>query len=133
MPFSNYLRDVVLDEVWGASNYTAATNIYVALSTTTPTADDTNVTEPSGNGYARVEVTNNLTNFPAAVDGAKSNGTTITFPEATGSWGTVTHFVLYDASTGGNMLGFGALTTSKTIESGDTASFATGDLDITLS
>lgn len=132
MGFTDNLRDNLLDEVWGGSDYTPETDLYFGLSTTTPADDGTNVTEPT-DAYARVSKTNNLTNFPAATSGSKSNGTDITFPEATGNWGTVTHFTVYTAATGGTLLAFGALTTSKTIESGDTAKFAIGDMTITLS
>jgi hypothetical protein len=132
MSFSNYLELELLDHVWGNSAYTAPATLYVALSTTTPADDGTNFTEPSGNAYARVAVTNNTTNWPNAAGGAKANGTAITFPTATGSWGTVTHFGIFDASSGGNCLGTGALSVSKTITSGDTAAFSAGDLDITL-
>lgn len=133
MAFSNYLRDELLDEVWGGEDFTPPTSVYVGLSTTTPNDDGTNVSEPSGGSYARVETTNNLTNWPAATDGVKENGAEITFPQATASWGTVTHVVMYDADTGGNFLGFGALTTSKSIENGDTAKFNANDMTITLS
>jgi hypothetical protein len=77
-------------------------------------------------------VTNNGTNWPAASGGAKSNGAAITFPQATASWGTVTHFGILDAATSGNLLCWGALSASKTIDAGDTPSFAAGELDITL-
>jgi hypothetical protein len=133
MGFTDFLRNEILDQVWGASDYAEPATLYIGLSTTTPADDGTNVSEPAGSGYARVSVTNNLTEWPAASGGAKDNANAITFPQATGAWGTVTHVVIYDASTGGNLLAFGALTTSKSIENGDTAEFAAGDLDITLS
>lgn len=132
MSFADFLENELLDHVFGNAAYTAPATLYVALSTTTPADDGTNFTEPVGNGYDRVDVTNNATNFPAASGGAKANGTAITFAQASGSWGTVTHFGMYDANTAGNLLGWGALTVSKAISSGDTASFAIGDLDITL-
>lgn len=50
----------------------------------------------STGGYARVTVTNNGTNWPAAADGAKTSAT-VTFPTATAAWSdTATHFVLFD-------------------------------------
>jgi hypothetical protein len=132
MAFTQYTCDKFLDELFGKTDFTAPTTIYVALSTTTPTATGTNVTEPSGSAYARVSVTNNTTNFPSASAGSKSNGTTITFTTATGSWGTVTYFVLYDASTSGNCIGFGALNTAQTVVNGDTLSFAASAMTIGL-
>lgn len=130
--FTNFLENELLDHVWGNSAYTAPGTLYIALSTTTISDDGTGMTEPSGGSYARAAVTNNLTNWPAASGGAKSNGTAITFATATASWGTVIDFAVMDAATSGNMLAYGTLTTSKTIDSGDTPSFTIGDFDVTL-
>ncbi len=130
--FADFLENELLDHVFGNAAYTAPSPIHVGLSTTTITDAGGNITEPSGNNYSRVSVTNNATNFPAASGGAKSNGTAITFPTASGSWGTVIDFFISDAGSGGNILCYGTLTASKTIGSGDTASFAIGELDITL-
>ncbi len=130
--FADFLEDELLDHVFGGSAYSAPATLYIALSTADPTDDGSGLAEPVGDGYARVASTNNLTTWPASSGGAKANGTTITFPQATGAWGTLTHFAIMDASSGGNMLGHGTLTVSKVITSGDTASFAVGDLDITL-
>jgi hypothetical protein len=69
--FSNYLENELLDHVFGAAAYSAPATLYVGLSTADPTDDDSGLAEPSGNGYARVAVTNNATNFPAASGGAK--------------------------------------------------------------
>ncbi len=132
MSFSDYLEAKVLNHLFGATTYTPSSTLYIALNTGVPTGDGTGFLEPSGNGYARVSMTNNKTNWTTASAGALENATTITFPQATGAWGTVTHFGIYDDLTNGNLLGSGALTLSKSIVSGDTASFASGALDITL-
>lgn len=131
--FTDYLENELLDHVWGGADYARPATLYVALSTTTIADDGTNMTEPAVGSYARVAVTNNATNWPAASGGAKANGTAITFPTATAGWGTILDFAIMDHITATtNMLAYGTLTTSKTIDSGDTASFAIGDLDITL-
>lgn len=131
--FTDFLENELLDHVFGGAAYTAPATLHVGLSTTTITDAGGNITEPSGNGYARVSVTNNATNFPAASGGAKANGTAIDFGSASGgAWGTVTDFFIADASSGGNILGYGALSASKTIADGDSANFPIGDLDITL-
>jgi len=133
MSFTDFLENELLDHVFSAAVFVAPVTTYIGLSTTTPTDAGGNITEPSGGaGYARVAKTNNVTNWPAAVGGLKENGTTVDFPTATGAWGTVTHFFIADAASGGNILATGALTTPKTIDNGDTASFAVGDIDITL-
>lgn len=124
--FANNMLDVAFSK---ATNNMPAT-LYFGLSTTTPTNTGTNVTEPSGFTYARVSVTNNATNFPAAAARAKSNGTVIVFNTATGSWGTVTHWVAYDAATVGTFVAWGALTTPIAIGASTQASFAIGALVI---
>ncbi len=88
------------------------------------------VAEPSGGSYARVATAG--ADWNVASGGAIANANDITFPEATDSWGTITHFALFDAASAGNMLAHGALSVSKSISSGDTAKFAAGDLDVTL-
>ena len=135
MSWSNFLESEALDHIWGAATYTAPATLYFGLSSTTPAEDGSNVTEPSGGAYARVAVTNNATNFPAATGGAKSNGTAITWAPASGTWlaeADLTYVVVYDALTVGNLLAFGLLTVAKPILSGDTASIPIGDLDLTL-
>ena len=132
--FSDDLEDKVLDHVFGGSDYSRLATVHVGLWTSALSDSDggSAAGEVSGGSYARVAVTNNATNWPAASGGAKANGTVITFPTATGSWGTVTYFAILSAATAGDILGWAILTQSKAIGSGDTASFAVGDLDITL-
>ena len=127
--FSDYWENEMLDHIFGKGSYTAPT-IYVALSTADPTDDGSGLSEPSGNGYARKQTS--ASDWNAASGGALDNANEIAFNEATGSWGTITHFALLDAASGGNMLAHGALSQSKTIGSGDTAKFAAGDLDVSL-
>lgn len=129
--FSDYLEDALLDHVLNATAFTSPTTLYVALYTAAP-SDSGGGTEVTGGSYARVSVTANTTNFPAASGGAAANGTAITFPTATADWGTVVAFGILDASSGGNLLLWADLTANKTVSNGDTASFAVGDLDVTL-
>ena len=55
----------------------------------------------------------------------------VEFAAATGSWGAVSHFVLFDASSSGNLLIHGAFTAAKTITTGDILRIAAGELDVT--
>ena len=132
--FSDYLELGILDHILGGGDYARPATVYIGLWTSALSDSSTGSSagEVSGGAYARVSVTNNDTNWPAAASGAKANGTAITFTQATAGWGTVTDFAILDASTAGNILGWGTLTASKTIADGDTASFAIGDLDVTL-
>lgn len=130
--FTNTIESAVLNHIFGKTTYSAPGTYYIGLSTTDPGEAGSLAGEPSGNAYARVAVTNNTTNFPNAVDGSKANGTKIEFPEATGNWGTITHFFLADALTDGNIIAYGSLLTPKTIENGDVFYFDVGDMVIEL-
>lgn len=123
---SNYLEDELLDHSLGTSSYVSPATVYVALYTTDPTDADTGA-EVSGNGYARQVAT-----FSAASGGATSNTNEITFTASGGDWGTITHIGIRDALTAGNLLYHGALTAARTVNDGETARFAIGDIDIAL-
>ena len=127
---SNYLANALLNHIFGKGTYTPPTNIYVELSTTAPTDSGTNVTPPSGGGYARKQTAPSDWNMGA--NRIIDNANAIEFAEATASWGTLSHFALFDAASGGNFLGWGALATPKAVDSGDTARFAAGDLDVSF-
>jgi len=125
---SDYTELEVLDHVLKTADWAQPTNLYVGLSTADPLDDASGIAEPSGNGYARV----NHNAWDAAASRATENTGTISFPEATGSWGTVTHFFIADAASGGNMIAHGALSASKTIGAGDNASFQDGAIDVSF-
>jgi len=127
MSKTDYAENKVLDHLNGKSSFTMPT-VYVALFTAAP-SDAGGGTEVSGGSYARV-ATSGAT-WAAASGGAASNAAAISFPTASASWGTVTHYATFDAASSGNMLRWAALTVSKTIGSGDTASFAIGALAMT--
>lgn len=130
--FSNYLEDELLDHIFGCgtTDYTPPADIYVALSTADPGEDGSTIAEPSGGSYARVQ--SDESDWGTSSGGTVSNTAELSFTTATGAWGAITHFALYDDPSAGNMLGYGSLTTPKTVGVGDTAKFAIGDLDITL-
>lgn len=125
---SAYLSNAMLNGVLGGSAFSLPGTVYIALSTAAFTASATGsaMTEVSGSGYTRVAVTNNSANWPAASGGSKSNGAVFTFPAASGAWGTVTSMYIVDAVSGGNALYGADLTASRVVNSGDTASFASG-------
>ena len=130
--FCDYLEDELLDHVFGASAYSAPATVYIALSTTEPTDAGGNVTEPSGGNYARCAVTNDKDSWTDSSGGALSNEAAFEFNTASGDWGTIAYFVIYDALTSGNALAWGAITTPKAVGTGDTPKFNIGDLDISL-
>lgn len=110
---SNYLENAFLNHVLRNQSMTSPTTVYLALYTSDPTDADTG-TEVSGGGYARQVIT-----FGAPSNGVTSNSATVLFPVATANWGTITHFGIRDASTGGNLLFYGQFDTAKTIQTGD--------------
>ena len=127
--FSDYWENKILDHIFGKGNYTPPT-IYVGLSTADPTDDGSGLSEPSGNGYARVQTS--ASDWNAASNGSLDNAGNITFAQAGSNWGTITHFVLFDGATAGNILAYGVLSQSKSISESDTARFQVGDLRISL-
>jgi hypothetical protein len=123
---SNYLENALINATLRNTAYTSPTTVYVALFLTDPT-DAGSGTEVSGTPYVRKSMA-----FNAPSNGASVNSAAVEFDQATANWGTIPFFALFDASTGGNMLYHGALTTSKTIETGDVFKFAAGSVTVTL-
>lgn len=123
---SNYLENALINAVLRNTSYTSPTTVYLALYTSDPTDADTG-TEVSGNAYARQAIT-----FGSPSNGVTTNTAAIEFPQATGSWGTVTHVAIRDALTTGNMLFHTPLDASKTIATGDVFRVAIGSLSVTL-
>ena len=132
--FNEYLRNAVLNHVFGDVLFDSPGTLYLGLSTT-PIADNgTGETEPVGGGYARQALANNKTTWSSAA-GANNfvtNAAEITFPESSGAWGNITHFFISDGVTGGNIFISGALTTPKDINAGDVARFPIDSIRIEL-
>ena len=126
MSASNYLELKLLDHVLGSTSYSQPSAIYVALSTGSFN-DDASGTELSGNGYTRKAIT-----FGTASSGSIASNSAVEFDTATGSWGSVGFFGLYDASSSGNLLYHGAFSASKTIETGDILKISSGSLTVSL-
>lgn len=130
--FSDYLEGKIVDATLRGVVFPSIATVYVGLSSAAPT-EAGSYNEVTGTSYARVAVTCSTANWTAhGATGPTSNSNAITFPQAGGSWGTATHAFIADASSAGNMLYHGALTTSKAIGTNDTFSIAAGDLDLTL-
>lgn len=134
--FVDTVEQAVLDGLLQDASWAGYATLYIGLSSTTPTEAGGNITEPSGGAYARVSTTG--ADWGAATGTApatKSNTATKTFPTASANWvsgSNLTHFVLFDASTAGNAVAFGALGTAKPVLNGDTASFAAAALVLKL-
>lgn len=123
MSLSNYLETALLNHAFRGTAYTQPSGLYLALFTSDP--GETGASgEVSGNAYARQSFAGTVTGDTFTATG------NIDFPAATGSWGTITHCAIFDAVSGGNMLAGGALTTSRSIGSGDI--FRESSLTVTL-
>lgn len=125
MSFSNTYETNVLTWTFTADAVTRPTAWYIALYTSDP-GEAQGGTEISGGSYVRQAATFTVTGDTA------SNSAAIEFPAATASWGNITHVAVVDASTAGTQIAYAALTTAKTIDTGDILRIPAGDLDITL-
>ena len=127
MAKSYYLDNIMLEAALRAVAYTSPATAYVALYTGAP-GPSGGGTEVTGGSYGRQACT-----FGAAANGSLTNSAPCTFPQATLAWGTITSFGIFDAATNGNLLYYGNLTASKTINSGDQLTFATSGITVTES
>jgi hypothetical protein len=127
MSLSNTFETHTLNYLFTTTSVTRPTAWYIALFTSNP-AEDASGTEvsTSGTAYARQSATFTVSGNEA------TNSAAIEFPTATASYGTVTHIGVFDASTGGNLIAYAALTTSKAIDTGDVLRLPANDLDITM-
>ena len=125
MSKSDYLEDKIINHVLRNTAYTSPTTVYAALFTVTP-SDTGGGTEVSGNGYARQSVA-----FDApSPSGETQNTAAITFPTATGDWGTIVAWGLFDALTTGNLLYWSLLDADKLLTSGKSFKFDVGNIQI---
>ena len=119
---STYLKQAVIKAALGEATFPSISNVYLALYTTNPTVDDTG-TEVSGGSYAR-----QLLSFATAVNGAKTSNTSETFSSMPAS--TVTHWGIRDASSGGNLLYWGAFDLPIQLNAGNNLTINSGDIVI---
>ena len=136
---SDYLEVELIKHIFRTGSMTKPTVLAIALCTgaTSDSQTGSTITEvTNANNYSRATL-NPLDANWAATDGSNgitSNLSAITFAQASGSWGTISHIAICDSATwgAGNVLFHGALSVSKTVNNGDTLSFQIGDLVITL-
>lgn len=103
---------------------------YIGLSSTAPNISGGNVSEPlSNSGYKRVK----LENLSEPADGVITNEQAISFDESTANWGTMSHFVIYDALEAGNLLMYDTLSTPRNVEAATIVTIKANSLTLTLS
>jgi hypothetical protein len=121
---TNYLESKLIDHFLGTTTYTKPTAVYVGLFTVTP-GEAGGGTEVTGGSYARQVAT-----FNAASSGSTTNSANIDYTGMPAA--TTVAIGIFDAITSGNMLLYGALTTNKTTDAGDTLRIATGSLTVSI-
>ena len=127
---TTYFLNLLAGAVFHTDDSEIPEEYYIGLSTTEPSADGTGFTEPSSDyGYARVAITQ-LLGEPSG--GVVTNSYAIDFPSSTADWGTVTHFIIFDALEDGNLLMFGELSVSRSVEVGTIVSIQAEALTLTV-
>jgi len=124
---SDYSELELLDHVCNAA-YTPVATVYLGLSTADPLDSGAGLNEPVGSGYIRKAIA-----FGAAANRKVIQNGVVTFDQATGAWGTITHYGIFDAAAAGNMLAHGAFAVGKAIVNGNTASVATTEIEVEFS
>jgi hypothetical protein len=140
---TDYLENLIIDHLFRTRTFAKPSALWMALFTGAPT-DAGGGTEVSGGAYARVNLPPLDTNWTATQGGTSGNSSgsgggtgnavAITFAGPTANWGTITHFAIMDAASGGNMLIWDTLTVPRTVINGDPSpSFAIGALQVVVS
>lgn len=132
-----YLSQLMLNYIFNGAAWTQPTHVYLALFSVTPSISSTGTEVPSSGAYARVSISvaSSNTNW-ATISGSTTTVTSqaaFTFPTATGDWASAANLVaagFWDASSSGNLYYWGALTESKPVLNGDTASTASSAVTV---
>ena len=129
---TDFAENELLDHLFNAA-YSPAATIYLVLCTADPTDAATGAScneVANANGYARTAIS-----FGTASARRITQDALVTFPAATGSWGTVTYWCLADSATHGpgNILAHGAFSASFSPVSGNTPKVASGQVYVEFS
>jgi hypothetical protein len=136
---SDYLEVQMRAHMFRTASFTKPTALWIALFTATPSdvGGGTEVTKAGGTGYLRVQRNPLDANWsaPDSTGGVTANLAAITFPSPTANWGTIVAVGIFDSDDTGsnNLLFWGPLAASKTVNNGDAApSFGIGALSVTF-
>lgn len=140
MPFTESYAHNILNYIFGKTKTLAApTDVYLALSSNDPEADNGTFTELSGGGYARVHICTTSGAYPnlmgTPTGRAITNSKQINWNKATAKWKDIKGFALYTAATGGQMIYYGKITNAEgkvSVDSGAVALFDPGALKISI-
>lgn len=114
MPFSDTYANQILNYTFSkVATLTAPIAVYIGLCTNDPEADGGAFNELSGNGYARVLISQKGETYPDVMDSAASraitNGKQINWTKATADWVRVKGFGLFSSASGGSPFFYGKL------------------------
>jgi hypothetical protein len=126
---TDFLELELLDHLANAI-YVQSATIFVALCTADPTDTATTlagVEVANSNAYARTAIT-----FSAAASRQIIQSGAVTFPQATGAWGTITHWAIVTSATynGGSTLAYGSFTSSFAPVNGNTPTIPTTEIKV---
>jgi hypothetical protein len=127
MPLTYLKSNEILEDMLGNATH-FPDPVFIGLLTAAPGLDGSGVVEPVGSGYARASVPNDPSAWSGATDAQLENLGVISFPTASGPWGTVTHVGFFSAASGGDLLAFEALSSPRVVTTGDDFRFNAGDL-----
>jgi hypothetical protein len=125
MSASNYLENALLNATLANVSYTTPATVYTALYSVAPT-DSTSGTELSGSGYARVSTAFSVSS------GVATNTGNVTFGPASADWVTAVAWSIADASSSGNILYYGPISTAQTVLNGNSLTFGIGNVSVTM-
>lgn len=128
---TTHFKNLLMGNIYGTdTSVPIPDKYYIGLSSTTPSSDGTNVTEPSGDGtgYERIE----LTSLGEPLNGVITNEELIQFNESLVDWfsanNPATHYVVFDALEGGNLLMYNELKNKRVIEANTLATIKASSL-----
>ena len=134
---SNYTETNVINSLLRGVAFPVPTTVYIGLHTADPTDTGGNeVSTGSWPAYVRKDAAAGgaiATGWAAPTDGVTTNAKQVVYPGMNGASNvTVSHWALYDAATGGNMLAHAVLQTARTLQPGDVFVFDIGSLTVTM-
>lgn len=125
--FSDFLENKVIDHILKTGAYSPPSTVYLGLSTADPTDSGSGLAEPVGNAYIRKAIS-----FGAAAARTITQDAQIDFDTATGDWGTITHWALFDAASNGNILAYGSLSAGVAVNTGKAPYITSGEISISF-
>ena len=128
--FSNYLEDQITGWIAGTTFAAAPTATFVQLYS----QDPTDAGSATGALYSRVSIASGAGSWTRGTGnaGTITNASAFTITSSATATASATHVAVWDASTAGNLLFFGQLTTAKTVASGDEVKFNASALTLTV-